>query len=153
MDIAGENPAYNTPLLGYDCTGRWNQLFKLTENCTILAQQPGVIGRVRGQGDKSIVSCLDSRHTSGVILTAECDHLTPAAPATNSSTRVNNTTVAEAAEAGVEAGLEVGVGLTGAVTAANGTRSVTQNSVRNFTSHQQFQFMPATGTAFKEFMK
>ena len=134
MDIAGENPAYSTPLLGYDCTGRWNQLFKLTENCTIMTQQPGVIGRVRGQGDKNIVSCLDNRHTSGVLMTAACEHLSGVA----------NATVAV-------------VDATGAVAASSTGDEVTsvaaQKNVSAFSAHQQYQFMPATGTVFKEFMK
>ena len=125
MDIAGENADFGIHLLGYDCTGRWNQLFKLTENCTIMTLQPSVIGRVRG-GDRDIVSCLDSRHSSGDLLTAACEHLRPATNATAAAV-VDATGAVAACSAGVE--------------------------VRRFTTHQQYQFMPATGTAFKEFMK
>lgn len=150
IDIAGENPAFNTPLLGYDCTGRWNQLFKLTENCTIMAQQPGVIGRVRGQGDQNIVSCLDNSHSSGVLMTAACDHLTPVPVVLPVSVNGTDGTPAAATTVAVEV---TGGVATGKTSTDSEVPSVAQKAVLGFTSRQQYQFMPATGTAFKEFMK
>lgn len=151
VDIAGENPAYRTPVLGYDCTGRWNQMFRLTENCTIMAEQPSVISRVRSKSDKAIVSCLDARHDSGVILTAECENLRSDLPLAGSMQQASNHTVEAAATEGATA--TVGV-------SASGEASPSQ--VQNATlggrtavpavNWQLFQFMPASGTAFKAYM-
>lgn len=131
LDIAGESPAPQTPLLGFDCTGRWNQQFSLGENCTIIAEQPAVVGRIRGTGEGSIKTCLDSRHGSNILMSAVCDHLTSA----------NYTSV-----------VQVPVAWGGDVEemASNG---ITEGGHRNFTTGQQYQFMPADGNAFKQFMK
>lgn len=136
LDIAGENPSYGTPLLGYDCTGRWNQLFHLGPNCTIMAEQPAVVGRVRGntgsgeQGGQSVALCLDARHGSGVVVTAPCEHL--ALPAASS----------------------VQVSSTGEV-ASEAERSTQDEAATLKATNvgQQFQFMTADGETFKGYMK
>lgn len=126
LDIAGENPAYGTPLLGYDCTGRWNQLFNLGANCTISAEQPAVVGRVRGNGGssgdsgESVTLCLDAHHKTGVVVTAPCENL--------------------ASRSSEQALLDV----TGAGDAT---------PERAASTGQRFQFMTADGRVFKEFMK
>eukprot|EP01032_Pedospumella_encystans_P017484 gene17484-19921_t len=130
LDIAGENPAYETPLLGYDCTGRWNQLFHLGANCTIMAEQPAVVGRVRGKTDQSIVSCLDTTHKTGVLTTAECAHLKR--PAGRKEVHSAEVIIDGAADSSVN-------------------KEVPERNI--FTRGQQFEFMPAAGNAFKEYMK
>jgi hypothetical protein len=147
VDIAGENPAYRTPVLGYDCTGRWNQLFRLTENCTIQAEQPGFIGRVRGRGDQTIVSCLDARHESGVVLTAECEHLQSRTvggneQATNSS---QNSTSSDGSSA------TVSVSVSGEGDGA-GVQDAVQGAKSTAARWQQYEFLPASGAAYKAYM-
>mmetsp|Transcript_12376 Transcript_12376/g.27772 ORF Transcript_12376/g.27772 Transcript_12376/m.27772 type:complete len:212 (+) Transcript_12376:799-1434(+) len=89
VDIAGESPTFGSPLLAYECTGRWNQLFRLGDNCTIIAEQPGFVGRVRGFGDKDILNCLDSSHSGKVLSTAACAHK----PIASKSSQSGNSTV------------------------------------------------------------
>lgn len=135
FDMAGENPAYGTPVLGYECTGRWNQLFKLTANCAIIVEQPGFIGRVRGRSDETVVSCLDARHESGVLVSAPCTPL-PSYTATTAS-----------------AGDEIIVDQTGTTvsdTSNTTTTSSSSTASRAGVARQQFHFLPASGTAFKE---
>lgn len=135
LDIAGENPSYGTPLLGYDCTGRWNQLFHLGANCTITAEQPAVVGRVRGNGGgsgdsgESVTLCLDVHHNSGVVVTAPCGHLASSG-AEQSTVDVNN------------AGEAVG----------NSPEDI-NSKVKAASTDQQFQFITADGKAFQDYLK
>lgn len=77
MDISGESARYGTGVIGYECTGKWNQLFYLGDNCTISAVQPAIIGRVRGYEENQVVTvCLENTKRSGdVIVSGECAHL------------------------------------------------------------------------------
>jgi hypothetical protein len=139
LDIAGESSAHGAPLLGYECTGRWNQMFKLGDNCTIIAEQPAVVSRVRGQGDQALRSCLEvserqegkeNDQYAGVLRTAKCVHLekpVPVAPSSLSAA-ANTTGVGSTAAAlsqggvgvGVGAGVHVGVGSTDGAGVAEG---------------------------------
>ena len=142
FDMAGENPAYGTPVLGYECTGRWNQLFKLTANCAIIVEQPGFIGRVRGRSDETVVSCLDARHESGVLVSAPCTPL-PSYTATTASGTTS---------AGVNMTDEIIVDQTGTTVSdiSNTTTSSSSTASRAGVARQQFHFLPASGTAFKK---
>lgn len=72
MDITGELAAADVPLIGYSCTGRWNQLFYLADNCTISAVQPSFVGRVRGmEKDEDLRLCL-SVDLLGNLVTSSC---------------------------------------------------------------------------------
>jgi hypothetical protein len=72
FDIAGEAAAKGVPLIGYECTGRWNQLFYLSSNCTVAAIQPGVVGRVRGHTNSDLKHCLGVGEDGGIVLTDDC---------------------------------------------------------------------------------
>lgn len=72
LDIAGESAKPLAPLLGYECSGRWNQLFQFNNDCTISATQPEFIGRVRGY-DTEVTVCLDAtKGNEGVLTTNPC---------------------------------------------------------------------------------
>jgi len=120
---------------GYDCTGRWNQLFNLGANCTIIAEQPAVVGRVRGNGGgsgdsgESVSLCLDVRHSSGVVVTAPCGHLASSA-AEQSTVDVNN-----------------------AGEAVDSSREDTNSKVKAASTDQQFQFITADGKSFQDYMQ
>ena len=95
-----------------------------------MAEQPAVVGRVRGKTDQSIVSCLDTTHKTGVLTTAECAHLKrPAGRKEIDSAEVTSDGAAES--------------------------SLSEKPLERkmFTRGQQFEFMPAAGNAFKEYMK
>ena len=72
VDITGEMAATDVPLIGYSCTGRWNQLFYLADNCTISAVQPSFVGKVRGMGqDEDVRLCL-TVDSVGNLATSSC---------------------------------------------------------------------------------
>jgi hypothetical protein len=71
VDIAGENAAVGIPLIGYECTGRWNQLFRLGVDLTVVSTQPKVIGRVRGNEDGDVHLCLAAL-PDGRVITDHC---------------------------------------------------------------------------------
>lgn len=78
LDISGENPNYGGSLIGWECSGQWNQLFRLLPNCTLSAVQPKVVGRVRGLEDRGdIVMCMratiDVKTGEVGLVTAVCD--------------------------------------------------------------------------------
>jgi hypothetical protein len=60
LDISGESATYGNSLIGWECSGHWNQLFRFAHDCTISAVQPDIIGRVRGYEDVNITMCLES---------------------------------------------------------------------------------------------
>ena len=72
MDISGENVASGTGLIGYTCTGRWNQLFRFTNYSTIQALQPSFISRARGVNDgQDVWLCLEALKTN-FLVAASC---------------------------------------------------------------------------------
>lgn len=60
LDISGESPTFGNNLIAWECTGHWNQLFRLGSDCSISAVQPDLIGRVRGFNDVNITLCLET---------------------------------------------------------------------------------------------
>jgi hypothetical protein len=64
LDIYGQSPQPGAHLIGYECLGQWNQLFRIMSDCTISAMLPEPIGRVRGF-DKNITLCLESKLITG----------------------------------------------------------------------------------------
>jgi hypothetical protein len=72
LDISGESAVEQAALIGYDCTGRWNQLFRLTADCRIAATQPAVISRVRGHASEGPIElCVEALETNH-LATAVC---------------------------------------------------------------------------------
>jgi hypothetical protein len=72
LDISGESAVEKAALIGYDCTGRWNQLFRLTADCRIAATQPAVISRVRGDASEGAIElCVEALETNH-LATAAC---------------------------------------------------------------------------------
>jgi hypothetical protein len=59
LDISGENASGGSPMIGWDCSGQWNQLFRLMSDCTISAVQPEFIGKVRGAEGRNITLCVE----------------------------------------------------------------------------------------------
>lgn len=159
FDISGETPRPNVNLIGYKCTGKWNQIYKLSDNCTITAEQPGLIGRVRGFGDEAISFCLTGGSSGGsgkhsYVSTAECEHekkkvkTTAAAGVgvahgSNASrevvTAIDGSTVTTAA-ATVEAAASEGIIIAAAVA-----------NRKAYVYRQQFEFMPISGHAYKKY--
>lgn len=70
LDISGENPHSGSTIIGWECTGNWNQLFHFGEDCTLSAVHPKVIAEARGL-PQNITRCLESLTTGG-IHTAVC---------------------------------------------------------------------------------
>lgn len=75
-DISGENPYPGGHLIGWDCTGAWNQLFRFKSDCSISSVQPDIISRVRGFGLVNVTLCLepqiDPMTGTLAMTTAEC---------------------------------------------------------------------------------
>lgn len=71
LDISGESPQAGNSLIGWECTGHWNQLFRFGSNCSLSAVQPDLIGRVRGFDDVNITICLESTYTN-TVATSTC---------------------------------------------------------------------------------
>jgi hypothetical protein len=57
-DIAGQNPKAGGDVIGFECLGQWNQLFRFRSDCTISAIQPDIIGRVRSMTG-NVTLCLE----------------------------------------------------------------------------------------------
>lgn len=77
LDISGENPHFGGALIGWECAGQWNQLFRLLPDCSVSAVQPRIVGRVRGLEDRGdMLLCLESKEDSVskdvFVLTAPC---------------------------------------------------------------------------------
>ena len=72
VDINGESPYAGTNLIGWECSGQWNQLFRIMSNCTVSAVQPDLIGRVRGFEERNISMCFQPDHHLHVV-SAECE--------------------------------------------------------------------------------
>ncbi len=78
-DISGEVAHFQVPLIGYECTGRWNQLFYFTSTNRILAVQPEFISKVRGQQlNKRLEVCLEAQLDTNSVVTAPCQQITAA---------------------------------------------------------------------------
>jgi hypothetical protein len=65
VDLSGESAYPGSPLIGWDCSGQWNQLFRLLPDCTVSIVQPEVIGRVRGFEAKNISFCFEPKPVPG----------------------------------------------------------------------------------------
>jgi hypothetical protein len=48
VDILGENIETDSKLIAFDCTGNWNQLFRLNSDCTISVTQPEIVAYSKG---------------------------------------------------------------------------------------------------------
>ena len=158
FDISGETPRPNVNLIGYKCTGKWNQIYKLSDNCTITAEQPGLIGRVRGFGDEAISFCLTGggggKHS--YVSTAECEH---------EKKKAKTTAVAGVGVAQSNASREVVTAIDGStvtttaaaattVDAASSEGIIIAAAVANrkaYVYRQQFEFMPISGHAYKKY--
>ena len=89
VDIDGENIQPGSHMIGWACSGQWNQLFRLSSNCSISAVQPEIVSRIRGFDDRNITRCLQSNldpYTSVFLVeTAECTNI--GSNSTSSSTK------------------------------------------------------------------
>ena len=59
VDLNGESAYPGSPLIGWECSGQWNQLFRFLPDGTISVVQPEVIGRVRGFDGQNITFCFE----------------------------------------------------------------------------------------------
>jgi len=74
LDISGEDPGTGVRLIGWECTGNWNQLFHFAEDCTLSAVQPKVIAEARSL-PQNITRCLES-NSHGALHTSICPEIT-----------------------------------------------------------------------------
>ena len=58
LDISGETAAGGAPLITWECTGQWNQLFRFLSDCSLSAVQPEFIGKVRGAEGRNVTLCV-----------------------------------------------------------------------------------------------
>jgi len=126
FDISGETPRPDVNLIGYKCTGKWNQIYKLSDNCTITAEQPGLIGRVRGFGDEAISFCLTGGGKQNYVSTAQCEH-----------EKIKKKT-------------EVVTAMDGSIVNSAAVAEVNTSS-KIYVYRQQFEFMPISGNAYKKY--
>jgi len=47
LDINGQNYAPGADMIGWECTGQWNQLFEITPDGMLLAHLPPTLRRIR----------------------------------------------------------------------------------------------------------
>ena len=59
LDISGEDANGGSPLISWDCSGQWNQLFRFLPDCSISAVQPEFIGKVRGMEGQNVSLCIE----------------------------------------------------------------------------------------------
>jgi len=130
FDISGETPQADVNLIGYKCTGKWNQIYKLSDNCTITAEQPGLIGRVRGFGEDAMSFCLTGGRKS-FVSTAQCEHA-------KSGTVVATQNTSN----------EVVSSIDGSTSASD---SIVAMVGKTYAYSQQFEFMPISGNAYKKY--
>jgi hypothetical protein len=147
FDISGETPRPDVNLIGYKCTGKWNQIYKLSDNCTITAEQPGLIGRVRGFGDEAISFCLTGGGKQNYVSTAQCEHEKKKKMTKEDAT---TTTATVAVAQSNNASREVVTAMDGStVNSAVAAEVVTSSKV--YVYKQQFEFMPISGNAYKKY--
>lgn len=148
FDISGETPRPDVNLIGYKCTGKWNQIYKLSDNCTITAEQPGLIGRVRGFGDEAISFCLTGGGKQNYVSTAQCEHEKMKKKMKEDAT--TTTTAVAVAVAQSNASREVVTAIDGStVNSVAAAEVVTSSKV--YVYRQQFEFMPISGNAYKKY--
>ena len=58
LDISGETASGGAPLITWECTGQWNQLFRFLHDCSLSAVQPEFIGKVRGAEGRNVTLCV-----------------------------------------------------------------------------------------------
>ena len=62
MDVMGENINQGSKIIAYECTGNWNQLFRLLPDCSISVTQPDIVGHSRGFSERmNMTMCLQSQ--------------------------------------------------------------------------------------------
>ena len=67
MDILGGTRQSGTPLILYHCNGGWNQLYRVTDNCSILSEFPPKKGE-----SKTESYCIDKSYTNNNLYTISC---------------------------------------------------------------------------------
>ena len=68
MDILGGMRQSGTPLILYQCNGGWNQLYRVTDNCSILSEFPPKKGE-----SKTESYCIDKSYTNNNLYTISCN--------------------------------------------------------------------------------
>jgi hypothetical protein len=148
FDISGETPRPDVNLIGYKCTGKWNQIYKLSDNCTITAEQPGLIGRVRGFGDEAISFCLTGGGKQNYVSTAQCEH--EKIKKKTMKMKEDAATTAAVAVAQSNASREVVTAMDGSIVNSAASADVVTSS-KVYVYRQQFEFMPISGNAYKKY--
>ena len=59
LDISGESAEGGSPLISWECSGQWNQLFRFHSDCSLSAVQPEFIGKVRGAEGRNVTLCVE----------------------------------------------------------------------------------------------
>ena len=74
VDVMGENINAGSKVIGFECTGYWNQLFRLTPDCSISVTQPDMVSHIRGSTERfNMTMCFSMKSSSkgGFELTTE----------------------------------------------------------------------------------
>lgn len=61
VDVMGENINAGSKIIAYECTGNWNQLFRLMPDCSISVTQPDIVSHSKGLAERvNMTMCLRS---------------------------------------------------------------------------------------------
>lgn len=61
VDVMGENILPGSKVIAYGCTGGWNQLFRLSTDCSLSVTQPDIVGHSRGDLSKNMTMCIKTQ--------------------------------------------------------------------------------------------
>ena len=78
IDVMGESVEKGSKIIAYECTGNWNQLFRLSTDCSLSVTQPDIVGHSRGEKERANTTmCIKSQpmvEKKGYELTTDsCD--------------------------------------------------------------------------------
>ena len=78
IDVMGESVQTGSKVIAYECTGNWNQLFRLSTDCSLSVTQPDIVGHSKGEKDRTNTTvCIKSQpleEKSGYeLITDSCD--------------------------------------------------------------------------------
>jgi hypothetical protein len=152
VDINGESPYMGTNLIGWECSGQWNQLFRLHADCGISAVQPDLIGRVRGFEEKNITMCFRANADFTVVST-ECETEYGVVVTTKENTPTATGTAAAVASYNSSDTSGVVTKVTANSTAAEKKAAKEREEKRYRRRVQQFEFLKKDGSAYKVYEK
>ena len=78
VDVMGESVHAGSKIIAYECTGNWNQLFRLSTDGSLSVTQPDIVGHSRGEKERvNTTMCIKSQpmeEKNGYELTTDsCD--------------------------------------------------------------------------------